>query len=417
MKLNIFLFFAFVTLAPSPVFSQDFSHVVIFGDSLSDDGNIPKRYNVDFPQAPYWMGRFSNGPTYAEDFPRILGIPQDKTFNYAVGGARTNHKNSVYQSWASGRTPPPPKNYQNLKNTGVMTQIDTYIKNPQTPSGKSTLFTIFAGPNNYLDLGRVQPVSLIGFLKEANKLTSQAADDLYKNAHTLIENKQASWLVMPNMPNLGLTPGARQKGSRVMEGGFVLTKLHNQKLSERAEKLTKNHDVNIYVVDFYTLFNDIIDNPQKYGIVNTREACIDNNICKNTPSVQDKYLFFDPIHPTRVIHKVAAGFLVNTLHAPRQAIAQAYYATQAALFFDRKLLSFMHPSSASSERTLSVTGDFSRTHGDYSNSSVAVNFEYTREFLNMAVVKNFNPHFMATAALGLSNGESKNTPPPWQIHG
>ena len=39
--------------------AQQFSDVVAFGDSLSDNGNLYKA--TGFPPPPYWEGRYTNG--------------------------------------------------------------------------------------------------------------------------------------------------------------------------------------------------------------------------------------------------------------------------------------------------------------------------------------------------------------------
>jgi hypothetical protein len=58
------------------------SRLVMFGDSLSDNGNL-FRFTGE-PAPPYWEGRFSNGPTYAEQLANELGAKLD---DLAFGGA------------------------------------------------------------------------------------------------------------------------------------------------------------------------------------------------------------------------------------------------------------------------------------------------------------------------------------------
>jgi hypothetical protein len=60
----------------------DFNTIVFFGDSLTDDGNLPEPFQ---PDPPYVGGRFTNGPVYAELLPGELGTGYD---NFAFGGAQ-----------------------------------------------------------------------------------------------------------------------------------------------------------------------------------------------------------------------------------------------------------------------------------------------------------------------------------------
>ncbi len=90
-----------------PTTPVNIDHIVVFGDSLSDDGNLHAtmaKLGVDMPAYPYWQGRFSSGPTWAEDLAGELTFtnrkgsslfhPSDDQFkntasftDYAVGGA------------------------------------------------------------------------------------------------------------------------------------------------------------------------------------------------------------------------------------------------------------------------------------------------------------------------------------------
>ena len=72
-----------------------FTNLVVFGDSLSDVGNVDSSPFVDIPGPYYWNGRFSNGPVYAETLATGLGLPAltrstaSGGTDYAYGGAKT----------------------------------------------------------------------------------------------------------------------------------------------------------------------------------------------------------------------------------------------------------------------------------------------------------------------------------------
>ncbi|KAJ3323629.1 hypothetical protein HDU76_013602 [Blyttiomyces sp. JEL0837] len=59
-----------------------FTNVVSFGDSFSDNGNVFKITGA--PSAPYYQGRFSNGPVFCEQLATMLGATLT---DYAYGGA------------------------------------------------------------------------------------------------------------------------------------------------------------------------------------------------------------------------------------------------------------------------------------------------------------------------------------------
>src|SRR5215471_3275020 len=71
-----------------------FSNMVVFGDSLSDVGNLQAEWFINTPGPYYWNGRFSNGPVWAETTMTGLGLPAlDHSSaggtDYAYGGAKT----------------------------------------------------------------------------------------------------------------------------------------------------------------------------------------------------------------------------------------------------------------------------------------------------------------------------------------
>ena len=85
-----------VVLMASPFTSANaaYSQIVAFGDSLSDNGNVfaATKAGLGFgiPVAPYWNGRFSNGPVAVEVMAQTLGLP---LVDYAFGGALTGTTN------------------------------------------------------------------------------------------------------------------------------------------------------------------------------------------------------------------------------------------------------------------------------------------------------------------------------------
>lgn len=70
--------------------NKRFDTMIIFGDSLSDTGNLYRYMWYKLPLSPpYYYGRFSNGPLWIEHLYDSY-YPQDYTEgfqNYAVGGA------------------------------------------------------------------------------------------------------------------------------------------------------------------------------------------------------------------------------------------------------------------------------------------------------------------------------------------
>ncbi|HYC94806.1 MAG TPA: SGNH/GDSL hydrolase family protein, partial [Sphingomicrobium sp.] len=78
------------TLAATPAAAQRVDHIVAFGDSYADDGNLFQIIGIA-PPTPYSTGRFSGGTNYVDTLGQLLNAPID---NFAIGGALTNNTNT-----------------------------------------------------------------------------------------------------------------------------------------------------------------------------------------------------------------------------------------------------------------------------------------------------------------------------------
>jgi len=156
-----------LSLSTHAVSAQEFSNLVIFGDSLSDTGNIAKIVPASVlatiptgtpgvPIPPYYDFRFSNGPIYADTLGAHLGITSP-TLDFAVGGAFSGKLNETI-----GAVPVSGVNLSPLLNglnavtpltpvpidTSVQGQIVNYLTSGAGVSSKG-LYVVWGGANDY----------------------------------------------------------------------------------------------------------------------------------------------------------------------------------------------------------------------------------------------------------------------------
>ena len=159
-----------------------FSYIAVFGDSLSDNGNLYTALSGAFPPSPpYFAGRVSNGPVAVEDMASLFGSP---LFDHAWAGATTGVGNTVDNGTVSALGA--------FSLPGVTTVYNA-VK-PSLPISSDALYVVWAGPND-----------LIGALSNPSTIPG-AIGTAVGNLDAIIVDLQASGAVhilVPGMPDLG----------------------------------------------------------------------------------------------------------------------------------------------------------------------------------------------------------------------
>jgi len=287
---------------------NQYSGIVIFGDSLSDPGNIPKFFGLDYPAPPYFENQFSNGPVYAKYLDALFGIGTPLQ-DYAIGGATSGSGNV-------GGLPGNPS--IGLPNAGINGEISLYLKSDPTPS-PNELFIVWGGANDYLNL--VQSFGGLGLSGQnlRNYLTgptgpvtvtvSNLVGDVTRLAQIGVKN-----FVVPNLPDLGATPLLNGTSITARQGA-ALAELHNQALAAAMGRLQQQLHVNITIVDIGAVFKGLLANPAQFGIdpTHTTQECIQSPACVAN---HQNYLFWDDVHPTALIQQELSEVFQASLDGP-----------------------------------------------------------------------------------------------------
>ena len=406
-----------LSLLATAASAQTFSRVVSFGDSLTDNGNFFKfsllTKGVGSPPAPYFQGRFSNGPTYAERLAATINAGATSNFftpipgltnnvNYAFGGARTDTVGGV-----NGLTQIPSALLAGTGITapvinappGVPVQIESYLnRSGPTKFGSNDLVTVFAGANNifnFLDtsVGGANDPTKAGFILPTQAsitvMTGTAAQDVANSVKTL-SNAGARTIVVPNLPDIGATPSfnGTTAGS---QAGSLATFTFNQALTTTLSGVAASSPgTNIILVDTFGLFSAITANPSAFGYANVTASCVATVACvTGSAAVQNTYLFWDGVHPTATGQALFAAALQQYIYAPTLALYSGSIAE--VVFGDRRAaamrgLERLRDHRLAPERNdyyVSVVGDFGklRTTVDrqgYDWQAGGVNFGFTR---------------------------------------
>lgn len=270
---------------PASALAAPFSLTVVYGDSLSDNGNVFAA--TGSPPPPYFQGRVSNGPVAVEQLAVILNTPLT---DYAYAGATTGIGNSLDGGTATGKNALP----------GMRFVFDLTKNSLDAATLENGLFVVWGGPNDFLS-----PSS-----SDGNPLDT--ADRAVGNIISIVEELQmrgAQHILVPGMPDLGLTPSFRSRGPVAAGEASFVTDHFNTSLSSRLP-------AGVTYFDTARLLRAAVANPAAYGFTNVTEPCLTVTICAEP----DKYLFWDDFHPTTAGHAVLAGQFANAVPEPSTLI-------------------------------------------------------------------------------------------------
>ena len=264
----------------------DFSTVVAFGDSLSDNGNFyrlldaatPLIPNDGLPPLPYFFGRLSNGPTAVEELAVGLGVPLD---DRAVNGATTGTDNVLAEA----------------PGTGVLAQVTQLVRKEHRLDHRA-LYVVWAGPNDFLSLA---PGADVGqAIGTAVLNLSAAVTTLYVHG--------ARHFLVPNMPDLGLTPRLKRAPAGAAEGATALTNVFNDALAGALFQLQQNLPrIDVKSFDTAGQLRQIVAAPGTFGFSDFTDVCSQTPDCIlesfNAGPAQG-FVFWDEIHPTASVHRL-----------------------------------------------------------------------------------------------------------------
>jgi phospholipase/lecithinase/hemolysin len=269
--------------------STPITGIVAFGDSLSDNGNLRALKKGDALNPPYFLGRCSNSLVWVEILTSRLILPPSRLEDLAIAGAQTHN----------GLISPP----------GMLSQVQDYL-NQHATVDPNRLYVVWAGGDNYIYHPYLRTAA------EQNIAITRAMHDI-KGAITELSAHGAHYFLVPNLPDIGITPLAQKMHDKHPKLNFQsnLTQLsvkHNNRLTKEMSELATKLNVTIVSMDVYSMMQSAVQEPTKFGLKNANTPCYTggykgsadkSKICDNP----DDFLFWDVVHPTFAGHNVLAN--------------------------------------------------------------------------------------------------------------
>jgi phospholipase/lecithinase/hemolysin len=296
-----------------------FSQIIVFGDSLSDTGNVRDRTDsksggvVKFPGGSfnYSDGRWTNSSDTDPGSATYVGVWHEQLartfltlpaatfslgggFNYAFGGATTNngtHNETVVSTSAFGDV--------TITIDDMGRQMDDYLGSH--PIDPNALYIVWGGGNDLFNDDSVANVFA----------TAERATALM----TRLANAGAKYIMVPNVPPLGIIPeyaGTPSKQRSLSRAASDYRQVLSADLNAATADLAlQGITPTLYPLDVWTNTVRVMTYPSRYGFIN-----VNSSVQGNSDANPDQYLFWDKKHPTTAGHYWTAKGANDALTLP-----------------------------------------------------------------------------------------------------
>ncbi len=289
--------------------AQSFSNFFVFGDSMSDSGNVGQ--GLGLPASTSFTT--NPDPVWAEIVAQAFGAPGENSLaggpNYAFAGACVN--------------PATPCDADQVPT--VTEQIGEHLSSPSRGgrADPNALYAIWGGLNDIADSALNDQANALSHIVAA------AAVNVAQIRH--LQEAGARHILVFNVPEISLAPYAVNLGSTVQGALSALGAQYNNKLYAGI----REREDGIVPINIQGLLNEVVANPGTYGLANVTEtACGEPNATEAlsiqcgpegspasvtyAPGENQTYLFADRSHPTGAVHAMIANLVTSTLAAPLQ---------------------------------------------------------------------------------------------------
>ena len=348
--------------------AAQFDNVIVFGDSLSDNGNLSIA-----EQLPFAPSRFTTNPglvamEHVSDFYGITLTPSlAGGTDFAFGGAGLNNN-----------SPGTPSTVPTLP-----TQLQAYLSATGGAADPNALYSVWGGANDLFytatSVGaaataqqliaqtiqaQVQqaiagnvipndPAAIAAFTAQITPLVTQqvtAQVEAAAGVSTLMDAAQAQAsmqqaaqtelgliaqlgqagakrVIVFNLPDVGQVPSSLAQGPETAAQITGLSIVYDSALNAGLAQT----GVDIIPIDTFGLLHEVIADPSRYGFTNVTDAACGltstSLLCgpqgsgapfTYAPGTDQSFLFADGVHPTTAAHALVGQYVVSVIQAPGQ---------------------------------------------------------------------------------------------------
>ena len=432
-----------------------FDQMVVFGDSLSDNGNLSLASQL--PQ----IVRFTTNPgqTGIESVADYLGVPMTPALaggtDFAFGGAgllnnspgtpssvpllpaqlgmylqATGNKadpNALYAVWGGANdvfyaatSGAAAATAQQLIQQNIAAQVQSAIANNVIPNNPAAIAAFTA---QITPIVTQQVVAQVTAGAGVSSLMDQAQIQAYLQQAATTElgmigqlrQAGARYVMVFNLPNIGFTPSALAQGATAAGQLTGLSITYNSALNAGLA----DAGVNIIPVNTFAMLTELISDPGRYGFTNaTAPACTGSSFgclpagtpgatSTYQPGTQNTYVFADGVHPTTATHAMVAQYVESIITAPGEMSLLGEAPLQINQSLNRSVLDQANASLANAPGNglrLWANYDYARQRLDAQVNSP----KSSNDVNTLSVGADIHPSDALTAGLAFTAGQQKD---------
>jgi len=176
----------------------------------------------------------------------------------------------------------------------MLDELDELLSEKRLDS--HALYVVFGGSN---DFSRLLGVNA----EEPMVVIPQVVNNLVSIVRQL-RARGAKHIVVVNVPNIGLTPRARQGGQAIATQATLLSLVFNSLLDTALDAIDKK----LIRVSAFNILSAISANPALFGFTNVTDMGL-------YAANADTYLFWDDLHPTTRAHQIIASVIYDAIES------------------------------------------------------------------------------------------------------
>lgn len=281
-----------------------FSAEYVFGDSLSDNGNLAAVFG-GFPKPPSFDNSFTNGPVAVQLLAESLGLsanaslwltsPIPQGTNYAVGGATAAAGTDIIPG----------------VNINLPSQVDAYSASVSDHADPNALYVLMIGGNDVIDA--------VANNSGAGAVTA-GADTEVMEISTLAGEGAKHFLVV-DVPDVGQIPLFTQETPPpAATEATAFSNDYNQELATKLRTLELPPGATLTDFNLFDFNASILPIFKSLGF-NTTDPCysftgVPDSTASNTgcgPANVDTFVYFNDVHPTAPVQALWAKGLESAV--------------------------------------------------------------------------------------------------------